>query len=172
MLRNLKQVPLIILAVEALCFICHCYWNNSLDVTFKPSFDLFFHWLIYSNSLLPFSGFGSWHLCYHWYQHNGCVYVSPNCQTHWCGEWSSGKWSQGAWVISQHLLSPSAWQKWWRLLSLKCHWETTATRRWEVFSHWTLTTWRKDTFLAQQWRDISTEISVQLPLFTVIQATV
>lgn len=41
----------------------------------------------------------------------------------------------------------------------------------EDFSHWTGTTLRKDTFLAQQWRDVSTEISVQLPLPVVLQAT-
>lgn len=167
MLRNLKQVPLIILAVEALCFICHRYWNNSLDVTFKPSFDLF---SIDPNSLVLFSGFGSWHLCWYWYQHNGCVYVSPHCQAHWCGEWSSGKWSQGGWVISQHLLSPSVWPKWQRLRSLKCHWETTTKRRWGLLSldsnHF-----KKGYIFGTQWRDVSIEISVQLPLSVVLQAT-
>lgn len=53
-------------------------WESETGTTdYFSSRGLVFTWRVYPDFLL-FSGFGSWHLCYNWYQHHGCVYVSPS----------------------------------------------------------------------------------------------
>lgn len=122
---NLRQVPLIILAVQAFCFHLPLLLKQFFAHAFRVS-----HLVFFSLAYLPWFSpplLGLWLLpsLLELISTSCCVYVSPQCQAHWCGEWSPGEWSWGGWVISHHLPSPWVCPKWQRLLSPQCHWETT-----------------------------------------------